>query len=63
MTAREKLAAWIRAEDHKMRKVARMIGCSPAPLRAWLAGKQTPLPIYRAAIERVTGGAVKREDW
>ena len=62
-TAVEALEAWLASEGRRKDWLARQIGTTPATLSRWISRTQTPLPIYRARIADITGGAVAVEAW
>lgn len=62
-TAHHKLQAWLDLHGTKQNWLAGKIGTRASTLSKWLAGKSKPLPVYRARIEEITGGAVVVGDW
>jgi hypothetical protein len=57
------LAAWLKNEGRKVCWLAKQIGAGRGAVGRWRNGDATPLPIYRAEIERITGGAVPADAW
>lgn len=57
------LIAWLAREGRRKDWLARQIETTPETLSRWIGGRHLPLPIYRAKIADVTGGAVPVEAW
>lgn len=58
MSGRAMFAEWIKSSGYRKGHVSGLIGCSAPSLSGWLNGHREPMPVFRDAIEKVTGGAV-----
>lgn len=58
-----KLRAWLRREGRRHSWLAEQCHVNPATLTRWLQGKAMPQPVYRTALEEITGGDVAASDW
>lgn len=58
MSGRAMFADWIKASGFRKGHVAELVGCNAGSLSGWLNGSREPMPVFREAIEKVTGGAV-----
>ena len=62
-TAREKFRDWQKAEGRKSSWIASKLHVTETTVCFWRTGRSKPLPVAQAAIEALTEGAVKMEDW
>ena len=61
--AHERLRAWIEARGLRYGHVATLIGCPQSTLSQWVTGKRPPSRVYRARIEELTEGAIRKWEW
>ena len=57
------LAEWIDSGGRKQGWVADQIDVGPQALTKWLKGERSPQIVYRAALARLTEGAVPVAAW
>lgn len=63
MTAPEKLRKWLNDGGRKVGWLAKSIPANRSTVHQWLNGNQVPKLLYRKALQEVTDGAIKVEDW
>lgn len=61
--ANEIFNAWIKEKGLKKGHVAQTLNVTGPTLSKWLSGATMPQLAHRAAIENLTAGVVKKEDW
>lgn len=61
--AHTKLKAWMKSDGRKIGWYADKIHAHPSTVSQWLSGTRKPSPVYRAAIETLTDGAVSAQEW
>jgi hypothetical protein len=59
----EKLKDWIMTEGRKSKWVAEQLHCSVQSITYWCKGDREPSHFAKVAIEFLTDGKVKVEDW
>ena len=58
-----KLRTWMRLEHGRASNTARACGVSRQAVSAWVLGTSTPTPEKRDALDRLTKGKIKADDW
>ena len=53
----------MRLEHGRASSTARACGVSRQAVSAWVLGTSTPTPEKRDALDRLTNGKIKSEDW
>ncbi len=61
--AHEKLNEWLLQSGTSVTELADELIVNRATVYRWLSGDKTPNPIFRAGIEKITNGAVMKDDW
>ena len=58
-----KLKNWMKSKDLTGAGFAEMLNVSPAAVSRWLGGSRIPCMAQMQAIEELTKGKVKAQDW
>lgn len=58
-----RLRGWLREERMSQRMFAEALGITPETVSRYLNGRMAPTKLFALAVEAMTCGHVRREDW
>ena len=58
-----KFADWLKKSGLRPPEMAEKLGITPVAVEHYRDGRRIPRPRIMLAIQKITGGAVKLEDW